>query len=108
MTSLFDTVQRCVDEERPVAAATIIGGASQVGARMLVFDDGATEGGLGDRELEERVRADALTALRRGAPRRASYPNPNPGGEPTDVFLDVYPSPPTLLIFGGVHIGVPL
>ena len=48
------------------------------------------------------------TALRRGAPRRASYPNPNPGGEPTDVFLDVYPSPPTLLIFGGVHIGVPL
>src|SRR5207247_1390418 len=96
------------EEERPVAAATIIGGAPQVGARMLVFDDGSTEGGLGDRELEERIRSDALTALRRGAPRRASYPNPNAEGEPTDVFLDVYPSPPTLLIFGGVHIGVPL
>src|SRR5205085_12339759 len=52
------------------------------------------------------VRRDALQALRRGAPRRASYPGPN--GQPTDVFLDVYPSPPTLLIFGGVHIGVPL
>jgi len=47
-----------------------------------------------------------MAALRRGAPRRASYPNPD--GEPTDVFLDVFPVPPTLLIFGGVHIGVPL
>jgi len=106
MSSQYDTIRRCVEEERPVAAATVIGGAGKIGARMLIFDDGTTDGGLGDPGLEAKVRSDALTALRRGAPRRASYPGPE--GESTDVFLDVYPAPPTLLIFGGVHIGVPL
>jgi xanthine dehydrogenase accessory factor len=105
MTSYFDTIQRCVEQEQPLATATVVGGREKVGARMLVFDDGSTEGSLGDPELDRRAREDALAALRRGAPRRASYPT---DGEASDVFIDVYPTPPTLLTFGGVHIGIPL
>src|ERR671928_224914 len=48
----------------------------------------------------------ALATLRRGASRRMSYPRD--GDETVDVFYDVYPAPPTLLIFGGVHVGIPL
>lgn len=106
MTSYFETIRRCVEEERPVAAVTIVGGAGEVGARLLVFDDGSTEGGLGNPELDAWARDEALAALQRGAPRRVSYAGAR--GEPIDVFVDVYPAPPTLLIFGGVHIAVPL
>ena len=106
MQTYFDTIRRCVEEERPVVAATIIGGAGELGARLIVFDDGSIEGSLGDPSLEAEVRREALAALRRGAARRASIPRPD--GETTDVFFDVYPAPPTLMIFGGVHVGVPL
>jgi xanthine dehydrogenase accessory factor len=106
MSTHFETIRRCVDDERPVVAATIIRGAGQIGARLLVFEDGSTDGSLGPVALDEQVRRDALAALQRGAGRRVSYPAP--GDESIEVFLDVYPAPPTLLIFGGVHVGVPL
>jgi xanthine dehydrogenase accessory factor len=102
----FETIRQAVEAERPVVAATIIGGPLPVGSRLLVFDDGTTVGGLPDESLQEQVRRDGLAALQRGAARRSSYPGP--GGETVDLFFDVFPAPPTLLIFGGVHIGVPL
>lgn len=106
MNSHFDTLRRCVEEERPVVAATVIEGSDVVGARLLAFEDGAVEGSLGDAALDEQVRREALAALRRGKAQRASFPGPD--GATLTVFLDVYPAPPTLLIFGGVHVGVPL
>jgi xanthine dehydrogenase accessory factor len=106
VSSYFDTIRRCVEEERPVVSATIIGGPGEVGRRLVVFDDGSTEGSLGGGDFEDRVRRDALAALRRGRSQRASYSGSD--GESIEVFLDVYPASPTLLIFGGVHVGVPL
>jgi xanthine dehydrogenase accessory factor len=107
MTSYFETIRRCVEDERPVVSATVISSSNApIGARLIVFDDGSIQGGLDDSALEAQVRRDALTALQRGAPRRVSYPRD--GSDPTEIFFDVYPAPPTLLIFGGVHIGVPL
>jgi xanthine dehydrogenase accessory factor len=106
VSSYFETIRRCVEAERPVVAATLIGGAGEVGERLIVFGDGSTEGSLGDGGLEAQVRRDGLAALRRGRAQRASYPGA--AGESVEVFYDVYPAPPTLLIFGGVHVGVPL
>jgi xanthine dehydrogenase accessory factor len=105
--SHFETIRRCVEEERPVVAATIIQASDGVGDRLVVFEDGSNEGGDGfDPELRVQVHRDALAALQGGAARRASYPGPD--GQSIEVFYDVYPAPPTLLIFGGVHIGIPL
>jgi xanthine dehydrogenase accessory factor len=101
----FDTIRRCVEQERPVVAATVIGGREPIGARMLVYEDGTTEGSLGDAALDQQAREDGLAALDRGSARRVSYPRDEPS---VDVFFDVFPAPPTLLIFGGVHIGIPL
>lgn len=106
MDSHFDTIRRCVEEERPVVSATIIEGGDRVGARLLVFEDGAGEGSLGEHGLDERARREALAALRKGKSQRATIPGPD--GSDLTLFLDVYPAPPTLLIFGGVHVGVPL
>src|SRR5690349_17792506 len=106
MSSYFNVIRHCVEEERPVVAATVIAGREPIGARLLVFDDGSTEGNLGDPELNRQARQEGLAALRRGAGRRSKLQSAD---ETTvDVFYDVFPSPPTLLIFGGVHIGIPL
>ena len=106
MDSFFDTIRRCVEEERPVVAATLIEGSDAIGARLLAYEDGTAEGSLGDSALDEQVRREALAALRRGKAQRASIPAAD--GSTLTVFFDVYPAPPTLLIFGGVHVGVPL
>jgi len=104
--SYFDSIQRSVEQERPVATVTVIRSDGPIGARLVVWDDGTTEGSLGDESLDQQARQDALAALQRGAGRRSTYPLA--GDASVDVFVDVYAAPPTLLIFGGVHVGVPL
>ena len=104
--SYFDSIQRSVEQERPIATVTVIRSDGPIGARLLVWDDGSTEGSLGEGSLNDQARRDALAALQRGAGRRLTYPLT--GDASVDVFIDVYPAPPTLLIFGGVHVGVPL
>lgn len=99
-------LRRAVEEEQPVVTATVIGGALPIGSRLLAFDDGTVVGQLPNEQIHVQVRRDALAALQRGASRRASYSLES--GETVDVFYDVIPAPPTLLIFGGVHIGIPL
>ena len=86
MNSHFETIRRCVEEERPVVAATVIEGGDQVGARLLVFEDGSTEGTLGDPRLEGEVRDQALAALRRGKAQRGEI---TAGDQPLTLFYDV-------------------
>lgn len=98
-TNIFDTVRELSERGIPVAVGTIIRG-SGLGSRVLVLP-GGTDGTLGmeslDREVEEAAR-EALLSERSGVQMFTS-----PGGQ-VDVFIDVYPPPPHLLIFGGVHV----
>ncbi|MCC7104630.1 MAG: XdhC family protein [Chloroflexi bacterium] len=105
MVTFFDRIRQGLEEERALVAAVVTRGPGELGARMLVFEDGRSEGSLGTNELDRAVCRDAVQALYRGAPGSKVYSDTD--GE-TEVFFDVYPSPPTLLIFGGVHIGVAL
>jgi xanthine dehydrogenase accessory factor len=102
---LFWEVRRRVEAEEAVAVATVVQAPRGVGARMLVFPDGSTQGSLGDDDLQRRALPDALEQLRRGVSKTVTY---DKDGAETLVFFDVYPSPNRLLVFGGVHIAVPL
>ena len=104
MTDLFSEIRRRIEAEEAVAVATVVQGA-QVGARMLVLPDRSTLGGLADPELERVVVLAALEQLRRGISKTFSFER---DGTETLVFVDAYPAPHRLLIFGGVHIAVPL
>ena len=104
MTDLFAEVRNRVEAEEAVAVVTVVQGP-RIGARMLVLPDRSTLGGLGDPELERDVVPAALEQLRRGLSKTFSFERE--GGE-TLVFVDAYPAPHRLLIFGGVHIAVPL
>jgi xanthine dehydrogenase accessory factor len=98
-TSIFDRVRSLVAEQVPVAVGTVIRGDA-LGAKILILPDG-TEGSLGDVSRDERVIADARELLAAERSETRSY-------EDVDVFIDVYPLKPHLVIFGAVHVAQPL
>lgn len=94
-TVSFRRVRQLVEERVPVAVATIISGEG-LGTRMLVQFD-STEGTLGDPELDATVAQDAREALDAETSVTRQY------GE-REIFLDVYPLPPEMILFGAVHV----
>jgi xanthine dehydrogenase accessory factor len=92
--------------EKPVAFAYEIDGPSQ-GQGMLAWEFGKHRGSLGHGEgFDERVAHDAIAALGDAQPRQLKYDDAPDG--PVRVFVDTYPAPPTIVLFGGVHIAVAL
>jgi xanthine dehydrogenase accessory factor len=103
--NLFAEARDRIEAEQAVAVVTVVQAPGGVGARMLVLPDGSTEGSLGDEDLERRAVPDAREQLRRGVSKTFSYER---DGQESLVFVDAYPAPNRLLVFGGVHIAVPL
>ena len=100
--SLFDRLAQALRADVPVAVATVVRPLERAGAKMLVFLDGGGEGSLGDRELDERVRADAAALLRNGVTEFRTYPS-GETDERLAVFVESYAPLPRLLIMGSVH-----
>jgi xanthine dehydrogenase accessory factor len=89
----------------PVAVATVVRGG-QVGAKLLILPD-ETLGGLGDAMLDTAVAANVPELLARE--KSETRPYQVAGHEdPVEVFIEAFPPPPTLLIFGAVHVAQPL
>jgi len=84
--------------------ATVID-AGPVGARLIVHEDGRTEGNLPE-QLRPPVLTAARAALETGTSRTVNFPDPE--GNTFSVFLEALPRRPTLVIFGGVHIAAEL
>ena len=113
---ILDRLTEADRKGQPVALCTVIRAQGSVprhaGSKMLVFEDGSIEGSIGGGELESRVIAEALEALADGQPRIAPYSLSNPaegdpgvcGGE-VEVFVDPIGKKPTVVVFGGGHVG---
>lgn len=86
--------------------ATVIGGAAPLGSGLLV-DEVGTRRALGvlPATLEDPVAEAALAALSTLGSRVVSLETP---AGPVELFLEVFPRRPTLLVFGGVHIAMAL
>ena len=86
--------------------ATVIGGEAPLGSGLLVQEDGSRRRlGTLPASLDEPVAKAALEALESLASRVVTL---DAGQGPVEVFLEVFPRRPTLLIFGGVHIAMAL
>jgi len=105
MTSPLAEARRRIEEEESVVVATVVSPEDKVGQRLLILPDGSTQGTLGNAELDERALADANDQLLQGESKTRDY---TIDGVETSVFYDVYAAPNRLMIFGGVHIAVPL
>jgi xanthine dehydrogenase accessory factor len=89
--------------------ATVIAGdarSTATGQSVVIREDGTILGDASNRWIGEAVRAAALDAL--ASETAATVDAPTPGGDAALVFLEVFPRPPKLVIFGGVHIAMAL
>ena len=106
--TLYAELARRIRASTPVALATVIDGP-QRGSKLLVAADGASDGSLGDPELDRVVARDALAELEAA---RSGVRHYGPHGETTPedledsptvrVFFESYAAPPQMWIFGAV------
>jgi xanthine dehydrogenase accessory factor len=96
-------LERALNAGRTVAQALCLEGAGTPGAKRLVWPTGKTMGSLGDGALDQQATADAQDML--AQPGAALYEYKDPAAR---VFIEVFPPPPHLVIFGGVHAAIPL
>ncbi|MHB1066968.1 MAG: XdhC family protein, partial [Candidatus Nanopelagicales bacterium] len=101
-------VQQSLEQEEPVAVATIVRGPHFVG-RHLVVRPGRTEGTLGTARLDDTVREDAIGMLAAGRTGFLHYgPEGERLGEGLDVFVASFAPPAQLFVFGAIDFSAAL
>jgi len=96
----YDRLKTLLTSGQPAVVATVIRG-EPLGAKLLIGPD-LVEGTTGDAMLDDRIAMDARALLpgQRSGTRQLAVE----GAEPIELFLDVFPAPPVLLIVGAVHV----
>jgi xanthine dehydrogenase accessory factor len=114
------TLLEAIERSESVALATIVevtGSApAPIGSKVLIWPDGRTSGTVGGGTLEQAIIGDAQIALAESQSRFRRYNLREEGqnavgmlcGGEVQVFIEVYSTPPTLLLIGGGHVGQPL
>ena len=103
-SEVYRELRAALDGERLVALATVVGGPeAYLGRQLLIRTDGT---GVGDLEellepLVERARELFLSF-------RSERFELATGGAALDVFLEVHPPRPKLVVVGAVHAAIPL
>ena len=99
--SIATGVTKAYDGGETVAMATIVkrgGGSSEVGTKITIRANGITEGTLGSRDLDHV----AIKTAERLAPYGKCEQVLTSDG--TELFVEAYTSPPSVLLVGGGHI----
>lgn len=90
-----------LDRDAPAGSLTIVDGPEGGVGRKLSFSPGAATPLVGD-DLGAQAMAALRVSVEAGRPARLKLEAGS--GESVDVFVDVIPSSPTLVLVGGVHI----
>jgi xanthine dehydrogenase accessory factor len=113
---IFEALAELERKNEPGALCTIVRSVGSTprhaGSKMLVYPDGHIAGTVGGGEMESRVIAEALDAMRDGKPRKLEYSMADPkrgdpgvcGGQ-LEVFVDPLQAKPTLVVVGAGHVG---
>lgn len=107
---LYEILQQTIQEERPVALATVIASANEAqikpGSKMLVFPEGRVEGGLGDAKLNDMVRKDALDLLSQEKSKTVTCDVTST--QKIEVYIESILPPPPLVIVGADPDAAPI
>lgn len=104
----LDGILRDVENDEPVAVATIVAGPHFVGRHLVVRPD-HTEGSLGTVRLDDTIREDAIGMLAAGRTGFLHYgPEGERLGEGLDVFVASFAPPAQMFIFGAIDFSAAL
>ena len=120
MTDIYQEIVRVREEGQEAALVTIVSATGSTpreeGAKMLVKPDGAILGTIGGGSLEAQVIKEAVGVIKQGKPKHSHFTLSDKeasevgmicGGD-VEVFIEPILTTPTLYIFGGGHISLPL
>ncbi len=103
--TLQTLLESALANDQPIAQASLLGGTN-IGAKLLVEQDGTMHGTLGDATLDQAVRAEVL--VRMVEAKGDSAESLTFAAYEARVFIEIFMPPPHLIIFGGVHVAIPL
>jgi xanthine dehydrogenase accessory factor len=101
---IWHELGRALEAEELVAVATVVAGAG-TGRQLLLRPTGSGPGGLGSTDLDSAAEQLSAAAFAAFASRRATV---STGGGEVELFIDVHPPSPKLVIVGAVHVAIPL
>jgi xanthine dehydrogenase accessory factor len=112
MSSWVAELERCRQAGTPVALVTVVRSSGStprdLGARMLVFQDGRISGTIGGGNLEFQAIKDSLECLRSGDARVVQYPLGAKTGQccggVVDLMIEPLNTGPRLYLFGAGHV----
>lgn len=104
MNPIVSSFEAAVRARRLVGMATVLDGPL-AGQKLLLWPDGRCEGHLGDPLLDCAAQERARTLF---AELRAERLTVDTAAGPVQLFIDIQPPPPRLIIVGGVHIAIQL
>jgi len=120
MTDIYQEIVRIRAEGEEAALVTIVSASGSTpreeGAKMLVKADGSILGTIGGGSLEAQIIEEAIKVIGQGKPKQLHFSLTAKkveeagmlcGGE-LEVFIEPILTIPTLYIFGGGHISLPL
>jgi xanthine dehydrogenase accessory factor len=111
MSSLSEELVRISEQEAAAVLATVIEveGNDRVepGAKCLVCDGKITAETVGDARVVQAILQESGTHLRDEKSKLVSLDIPDAGGR-LQIFFEVMPAPPKLIVVGAGHIAVPL
>ena len=111
MSSLSEELVRISEQEAAAVLATVIEveGNDRVepGAKCLIRDGKITAETVGDARVVQAILQESSTHLRDEKSKLVSLDIPDAGGR-LQIFFEVMPAPPKLIVVGAGHIAVPL
>ena len=113
---IISKLAELIREGKTVALCTVVESKGSTprhqGSKMLVFPSGKIVGTVGGGEIENRVIAEAMDAIKIGKTRIVRYEMVDPAkgdagvcGGHVEVYVEPYLPAPLILIVGGGHVG---
>ena len=112
MSGLYEKLREALEQNQAIAVATVVQDSVYLGAKMLIYPDGSTNGTLGHPELNTQVIVDAEQSIWKSKAEMHTYTIDNVEQQDIDqhitVFIEGFAPPAELIIVGAGHIAIAL